>query len=86
MGDKRPSVRTLPDGYQVTHYPPDDKHPSGKMVLCAGQSRLRERLLAAHPAHREAHTKIKERHYKLVERKRASLVAHPSVPASKRCC
>lgn len=86
MGDKRPSIRTLPDGYKIIHHPPSEAHPQGKMVLCPGQSRVRERLLAAHPAHREAHQKIKDRHYSLVERKRLSLAAHPAVPASKRCC
>lgn len=86
MGDKRPSVRTLPDGYRVTHHPPDEAHPDGKMVLLRGQSRLRQRMREAHPEHRKAHKQLADRHTELVERKRASLAAHPAVPPSKRCC
>lgn len=33
MGDKRISVRTLPDGSKAYHHPPDDAHPDGKLVL-----------------------------------------------------
>lgn len=85
MGEKRISTRTLADGYRVTHHPPDDKHPKGKQVLCPGQGRLRERLLAVHDDHRETCRQLRERHHELIARKRASLAANPAVPHSKRC-
>jgi hypothetical protein len=47
MGNKRPSVRTLPSGERVTHYPPDPEHPKGKMVLLRENSSLRDTLNAS---------------------------------------
>jgi hypothetical protein len=50
MGNKRPSIRTLPDGYKVRHLPPDEAHPDGKMMMLGGQSPLTQRLDDAAPA------------------------------------
>ena len=87
MGDKRLSIRTLPDGYyKVTHHPPDDAHPQGKQVLLPGQSRLKERLLAAREDNKAKLAELHEAHYRKVAVRRASLAAHPAVPAEKRCC
>lgn len=84
MGNQRPSIRTLSDGYKVTHHPPDDKHPEGKMVLLPGQSRPRAKLVAAHEDnHAQLHEQHQEHHRK-VARKRDRYAAHPAVPASKR--
>jgi hypothetical protein len=80
MAKKQKDIRTLPDGNRVHH------RPDGKVFLLPGQSRLRQRLREAHPAHREARAQLVDRHHELVARKRASLAAHPAVPASKRCC
>jgi hypothetical protein len=44
MGNQRTSIRTLPDGYKVRHYPPDELHPEGMQVMLPGQSPLCERL------------------------------------------
>ena len=79
-----PVTRTLPDGYLVTHYPPDDKHPEGKMVLQPGQSRLRARLLEAHPGHRISHAAKQIRKQKLVDWRRERM-RRRGVPAEKRC-
>jgi hypothetical protein len=50
MGDKRVSIRTLPSGEKVRHYPPDEAHPEGKMMLTADTpSPLCERLDNAIP-------------------------------------
>lgn len=80
MGKKRASIRTLSDGYKVTH------HPDGKTVLCPGQSRLRQRLMDAHSdchCHRQDQLDCQREQ---LDRKRASHAANPAVPASKRCC
>ena len=46
MGIKRVSIRTLPSGERVRHYPPCDKYPEGRMELIRDTSPLRERILA----------------------------------------
>ena len=33
MGKFRVSIRTLSSGERVRHYPPDDYHPEGRLVL-----------------------------------------------------
>jgi len=47
MGDKRPSVRTLSDGYKVRHYPATEAYPEGRMMMLANQSSLTQRLEAS---------------------------------------
>jgi hypothetical protein len=81
---KKTVTKTLDDGYRVTHHPPTQEHPGGKMVLQPGQSRLRERLLAAHDDHHEAHTANHARKQDLVDRRRMRMKAR-GVPAEKRC-
>jgi hypothetical protein len=54
------------------------------MVLQPGQSRLRERLLAAHDDHHEAHTANHARKQDLVDQRRMRMKAR-GVPAEKRC-
>lgn len=70
MGDKRTSVRTLPDGYQVTHSPSDTAHPEGRMDLIRNRSPLRERLAATRAAKEKRHDAIKQRHLKRIEVKK----------------
>lgn len=84
MGATRVSTRTLPDGYRVFHHPPDDRHPEGKQVLCPGQSRAREKLLAIEEDNKAASAAKRHHHQRKVHRKRASMAAHPAVPPSKR--
>lgn len=71
MGDKRPSVRTLETGEKVTHYPADDAHPDGKMVLLRDTSVLKERLEAELEEKQRRHEAIKQDHLDRVEVKRA---------------
>lgn len=83
MGKKQISVRTLDDGYRVHHHPPTDRHPDGKQTLVPGQSRLRERLEAAHPGHRVSHAALHIRHQQAIDQRRESL-HRGGVPHEKR--
>ena len=46
MGEKRESIRTLDNGSKVRHFPPDEQHPHGKMILIQESSPLKDRLEA----------------------------------------
>lgn len=83
MDHTEPVTRTLPDGYLVTHHPPDEKHPGGKMVLQPGQSRLRARLLDAHPGHMMSQAAKAVRKQNLVDWRRERL-RRGGVPPEKR--
>lgn len=85
MGEKRPSVRTLSDGYKVQHLPPSDEHPEGKMILLPGQSRLRQRLLDGHVEHHQAHQELRQRHEDRINQRREKM-ARNGVPPEKRSC
>lgn len=71
MGDKRPSVRTLDSGEKVTHFPADDVHPDGKMVLIRETSPLKERLDAQLEENQRRHEAIKQDHLDRIAVKRA---------------
>lgn len=64
MGDKRVSVRTLPDGSKVTH------SPDGTMVLIRDRSPLRERLAATRDTKKQRHVLIHQRHLQRIELKK----------------
>jgi hypothetical protein len=83
MGAKRVSVRTLPSGEKVTHYPPDDAHPEGKMVLLsAPENNLRQRLADQLPTNRAECDRIKQELFDRIEVKRTAQEEH-GVPPEK---
>lgn len=82
MGDKRVSVRTLPSGEQVNHYPPDERHPDGKQVLIPGPSPLKARLLAARAHRKLRHGAIHQGHLERIKVK-VALQKAKGVPAEK---
>lgn len=71
MGEKRPSIRTLPSGERVTHHPADEVHPDGKMVLIRDGSPLKDRLDANLAENKRRHEELKASHADRVETKRA---------------
>lgn len=71
MGDKRVSVRTLPDGSKVHHHPPDDSHPEGKQVLIPGPSALKARLEAQLEDNERRHRQLQQRHVDAIDAKKA---------------
>lgn len=71
MGDKKISIRTLPSGERVTHSPPDDLHPEGRMDLIADVSPLRDRLNAAREDHQARHAELKVTHTEAIALKKA---------------
>jgi hypothetical protein len=71
MGEKRPSIRTLPSGERVTHHPPDEAHPEGKQVLIRDGSALKDRLDAQLAENKRRHEELKATHADRVETKRA---------------
>lgn len=62
MGDKRVSKRTLSDGLTALHYPPDDQHPEGKLVLLRDSSPVRDHLNERHEHHQARHEDLKATH------------------------
>jgi hypothetical protein len=88
MGDKRVSIRTLPSGEKVRHYPADEAHPEGKMRLLADDSTspLCVRLNEAIP---DCLTRQAQQQAALQERiavKQAAEKAAPAVPPEKTVC
>lgn len=77
MGDKQPSVRTLPTGEKVTH------HPDGRQVLIHNDEH-RTRVHDRQQELEDAHATINEGHLANVEAKRVSLAAGQPVPHDKR--
>lgn len=71
MGDKRVSQRTLDSGEVVTHYPPDDEHPEGKMELVEGDSVLRAAMVEAAPELQVQQDEIAMAQVAAIEDKRA---------------
>jgi hypothetical protein len=85
MGKSRVSIRTLSTGERVRHYPPDDYHPEGRMVLIREEGSVLDPLLNQCRADNEQavgdlHTIAKAR----ADLKRASEAANPPVPPEKR--
>lgn len=66
MGDKRVSVRTLPDGSKVTH------SPDGTMVLIRDRSPLRERLAGKRDHKKHRHAQIHQNHLQRIDLKKHS--------------
>lgn len=85
MGEKQESIRTLPTGEKVRHFPPDKRHPLGKMVLIRTESPVRVKLnrkLSEHKLRadglRAAHRRKLEFKHKLMDKK--------GFPHEKRSC
>jgi hypothetical protein len=85
MGKTRVTVRTLPNGDQVTHYPPDDDHPEGRMVLIAPEtSAIAASLEERRDAQEEAIRDLRTFHNAKVKAKKDAEAADPAVPPEKR--
>lgn len=84
MGDKRPSVRTLPSGERVMHHPPDEQHPEGMLTLIRDCSPLRERHEDRLSEHHHRHRELKATHRTRLRVKNTVQQAN-GVPAEKRC-
>lgn len=82
MGDKRPSVRTLPSGEKVMHHPPCEEHPEGKLVLIRDCSPLRDKLDEMLGDHQERHDELKAIHGQRIAAKQAVQQAK-GLPAEK---
>lgn len=78
MGAKKPSVRTLPSGEKVTHY------PDGTQVLIPGPSTLTSYLDGAEAAMQAANAELAQKRMAMVTEKRDSLDAGNPVPTDKR--
>ena len=83
MGKKRVSVKTLSDGTKVTHHPPDDQHPEGRMVLIP-EDKIAQRLLDKRKSIHDGISDIHVAHYAKVQVKRDAEAAYPAVPPEKR--
>lgn len=84
MGEKRISVRTLPDGTKVRHHPPDERHPDGKMVLVRqGPNGLQQHFREHEEEHRAAIEEMRQQHLAAVNRLR-DLHEKGGLPPSKR--
>ena len=77
MGDKRPSVRTLPSGEQVVH------HPGGDQYLIPTTS-LADLLAHTEPEQRSAQEELTTKRMSTIDAKRESLAAGDEVPGEKR--
>lgn len=82
MGEKRVSVRTLPGGERVYHYPPDPEHPEGRQVLLRDSSPVRQRLDALRPEHQRRQAELNDAHLARVRVKRARQ-RHKGLPSEK---
>jgi hypothetical protein len=70
MGDKRVSIRTLPSGERVRHFPPDKEHPEGRMNLIQDTSPLRDKLDAAQEDNERRHQELQAVHRERIEAKK----------------
>jgi hypothetical protein len=84
VGDKRPSIRTLPSGERCVHHPPSDEFPEGMLTLIRDCSPLRDRHEARLEEHRSRHADLKGEHHDRLRVKRGVQQAK-GVPAEKRC-
>lgn len=82
MGEKRVSIRTLPSGERVNHFPPDERHPEGKQVLIRDGSPLKDRLIARRSHRKLRHGAIHQGHIDRIKVKVASQKAK-GLPAEK---
>jgi hypothetical protein len=78
MGDKRISIRTLPSGERVTHY------PDGHQELIRDRSPVRERLAGKREHKRRHHDAIHQEHLRRImfkrHRQRAKGLPHEKSP------
>lgn len=84
MGEKRPSIRTLPSGERARHLPPDELHPEGQLVLIRDGSPLLDRIKARHAENSRRVVLLGAARQRNLHRKRARLEAG-QVPPEKRC-
>jgi hypothetical protein len=82
VGNQRVTVRTLPDGSKVNHYPPDERHPQGKMVLIHDHSPLKARHDAMLADKKRRHKVLKAVHTTRIAFKKAKQKAN-GWPAEK---
>lgn len=82
MGDKRPSIRTLPDGSKVMHHPPDKHHPEGRLTLIRERSVLKDRHDERLGHHRHRHAALKAHHERRIYSKKTDQEAK-GVPGAK---
>lgn len=84
MGKNRVSVRTLPSGEQVRHYPPDEDFPEGRTVLINTGSALISELDARRDQNEESLRDLRVISQAKVKAKKAAEEAFPPVPPEKR--
>lgn len=85
MGKTRVSVRTLPSGERVRHYPPDDEHPEGKMVLIQDEDTLIAQAVSERQEQNaEGLRDLRTLSRAKVEMKQEADAAYPAVPPEKR--
>lgn len=84
MGMKKVTIRTLATGEQAYHYPPDEKHPKGRLVLVPGQSGLSEDLLERREDDDNALRDLHIDHTRRIQDKIELEAADPPVPPEKR--
>jgi len=77
VGDKRPSVRTLPSGERVVH------HPGGDQYLIPTTS-LADLLAYTEPEQRAAEDALTAERMSTIDAKRESLATGDVVPNEKR--
>lgn len=78
MGSKKPSIRTLPSGEKVTHY------PDGTQVLMPTASPIGSYLDGAEEAMQAANDELAQQRLAAVTEKQGSLDAGNPVPHDKR--
>lgn len=78
MGDKRPSVRTLPTGEKVTHY------PDGHQVLIPGIGPIDALLDSQEGVLHQASADLAEKRMSTIVEKQDALDAGNPVPNDKR--
>ena len=74
----------LPSGELVHNEPPSQAFPEGRQKLMPGPSRLRKRLAAGLEDKLARQEELRARAAAKLQRKQASMAAHPEVPGSKR--
>jgi hypothetical protein len=67
----------------VRHYPPDDDHPDGRMVLIP-HDELAESIMERRAENDASLADLHVRHHSLVREKNDAEAAHPAVPPEKR--
>ncbi len=83
MGKSKVTIRTLSSGEKVHHYPPDDDHPDGRMVLIP-HDELADSIMEQQDANAATLSDLQVFHHSLVREKNEAEAAHPAVPPEKR--